>query len=485
MSTYVPSEEIVVTASEKAGSPMLAWNPTTLSVLATYKDCACTRRGLCRVHDRGLIASQSDRPALKTWIWNKQSHTLKSACAERIKATTATADGLYVAGGGASGKMYIWNTDTGELLRIWEAHYKAVRVLCFDSDDSILFSGGDDGVVYAWDLVEILNSSQSTVRAAQTFHGHTLPVTDLYCSYGTLNGGTRVYTSSLDQTCRVFETSGARTNALFVVSCAAMLGAVTADPQEHRVFLGGSDGKIYQVDVHAAAVSQTVASMSDAAKGRGEKSVALVPHAMEGHAHAVCALRTTLLGQQLVSGDESGVIMVWDTITRQKMRTFSGHEKMGPVSSILVLAKRTFVNLKTRTRADSELVPLRKFCGGARTRRDATWSSIDDVPLLIAAGVSSVSDVLASKSTLCKTLEREATSFAIDEDTNDGSNDDKLHVTTIEDGLKRKLEETEAELVRWKSASSKLISIAASLNNEAHRATKKQRPDSMKRSSEA
>ena len=41
-----------------------------------------------------------------------------------MQAIAATADGMYVAGGGASGTIYIWATGSGQLLRSWPAHYK-------------------------------------------------------------------------------------------------------------------------------------------------------------------------------------------------------------------------------------------------------------------------------------------------------------------------------------------------------------------------
>jgi len=44
--------------------------------------------------------------------------------AEPVFALAASADGCHVAGGGASGHVYLWQAASGRLLRSWPAHYK-------------------------------------------------------------------------------------------------------------------------------------------------------------------------------------------------------------------------------------------------------------------------------------------------------------------------------------------------------------------------
>ena len=51
----------------------------------------------------------------------------RSFTLEPITAVVASPDGSFVAGGAASGTVYIWQTGTGRLMRSWPAHYKAGR----------------------------------------------------------------------------------------------------------------------------------------------------------------------------------------------------------------------------------------------------------------------------------------------------------------------------------------------------------------------
>lgn len=66
-------------------------------------------------------------------------------------------DGAYLAAGGASGTIYVWELGSGRLLRTWPAHYKAVSVLCFTEGGGLLLSGSEDTLVAAWQLGDILD----------------------------------------------------------------------------------------------------------------------------------------------------------------------------------------------------------------------------------------------------------------------------------------------------------------------------------------
>ena len=46
--------------------------------------------------------------------------------AEPVLALAASPDGAHLAGGGASGALYLWETASGRLLRSWPAHYQVL-----------------------------------------------------------------------------------------------------------------------------------------------------------------------------------------------------------------------------------------------------------------------------------------------------------------------------------------------------------------------
>jgi pre-rRNA-processing protein IPI3 len=435
----------VMTCSSSKDSFVSVWNPSTLSVLATYKECACS--SLTKCGDRGFLAAQTDRTQIKTYTWNKQNSNLKSVVSERMTAMeTTSVSGLNLFAGGTSGKMYVWDTSSGVLIRTWDAHYKAVTQIKISSDNSMLYTSGEDGIVHVWNILRLLGDLESAVSPVRTFRGHTLPVTDIYLTPCFSNGGSRLFTSSLDQTCRIYDTRSEK--AIFVVSCPSMLKSVTVDPSEYRVFLGGSNSQIFQVDLHVVAASQTAATVAALATKRGDSDVAITPTVWKGHKHSVCCLETTRSGNRLISGDESGLVIVWDTRSQQQLRTFEAHKGMGSITSIDVFSKLQFQRLQNRKILNDAMVPLRKFRGVA--------TDLQRAPCVVFE-TGAIVRRIPSKSTNFQQLKMDVvTAFS-------SSSSDTTTTTTKYDNekelerLKRKLKETEAELGRWKAASGKLI----------------------------
>ncbi len=118
---------------------------------------------------------------------------------ERITAVACSTDGTLLAGGGASGALYLWDLASGRLLRTWAAHYKvppprplqashtppasrpqcpratrgrltwrcsgpcatfvlraqAVTALTFTGQADVLVSGSEDTMVNAWLVAEL------------------------------------------------------------------------------------------------------------------------------------------------------------------------------------------------------------------------------------------------------------------------------------------------------------------------------------------
>lgn len=97
---------------------------------------------------------------------------------------------------------------SGNLLFAREAHYQPLAQICFAADEALLFTGGDDAVVHSWRLLDLVDSNlrSEEVMPIQSWNEHTLAITGVVCGNGTaLNA--RVYTSSLDQTVKVYPTT--------------------------------------------------------------------------------------------------------------------------------------------------------------------------------------------------------------------------------------------------------------------------------------
>eukprot|EP00937_MAST-01D_sp_MAST-1D-sp2_P006955 g6955.t1 len=393
-------EGFVILASSPAHDGLFALDPTTGGAVSAYSNNACRTGGVAVIGGRAsdgapangyVVAAQANAPALHVWTWptGRAAPYLRCATQERMATVAATPDGAYLAAGAAaSGKVYLWCVATGELLRVFDAHYRAITALCFTDDGALLLSAGADAVAHAWSLGDLIDcdgdggaagGAAAAPPPACSWCEHTLPITAMACGIG--GASARVYTVSMDRSCRVWEVGARASLHAIELPCAAT--AVAVDSVESRVFVGGADGRIFCTDVCAAAAAASAMAVGRLQAGAGadaggafalgdgpgggvdgddmsrkrlrsaqsaggaegaEGSLAFV-----GHRAAVCALRVTASGGRLVSAARDGDVRVWDVRSRQTTRELApgaggggagegGGGRGGGVDTALILA---------------------------------------------------------------------------------------------------------------------------------------------------
>ncbi|KAL3679821.1 hypothetical protein R1sor_022777 [Riccia sorocarpa] len=326
-------EAVVVCSSVDAGVTL--WDAASGALLSHLRSCAAPRNALCPIGPNFLAASQSLKSssssaggAIFFWAWNKNQVACKSYPVEPIVPLACTSGGSYLAGGGLSGQIYLWEVASGRLLRVWAGHYKAVSCLVFSDDDSLLISGADDGLVNVWPLVRVLDfedaHGESQPSSMYGWSDHTLPVTGLLAGSG--GSSAIVVSCSLDHTCKIW--SLALGTLLRSIVFPTALHAVVLDPGEYALYAGGTDGRIFITALNFG-VPTTSGMLADGLLGTDA--------ALIGHSRAVTALAFSMDGVSLVSGSEDCTARLWDTVSRQVLRTFT-HSK-GPISSLLVIPR--------------------------------------------------------------------------------------------------------------------------------------------------
>ncbi|XP_071703255.1 protein ROOT INITIATION DEFECTIVE 3-like [Rutidosis leptorrhynchoides] len=337
-------EDEIAIASSSADFGIGCWNLLSGKEHLRYSSCASPSHGLISVAGRFLASSQLRDPSSSSssgsvlfWSWNKPQVEVKSFPAEAINPLACNSDGTYIVGGGASGDIYLWEVETGRLLKKWHGHYRAVTCLVFSEDQSLLVSGAEDGSVRVWSLLMIFDEERQQ-RAGHLYHysfsEHALPVTDIVIGHGGSNA--IILSASQDRTCKVW--SLARGTLLRNIVFPSIIDAVALDPGEHVFYAGGRDGKIYIAELNAQGTSNytyglhIIGTLSDQSK-------------------AICSLAFALDGIQLVAGSEDGMVRVWDTKTHNIIRVLK-HAK-GPVNNILVI--RQPPALYPRTSANNQV----------------------------------------------------------------------------------------------------------------------------------
>ncbi|XP_044110655.1 WD repeat-containing protein 18 isoform X2 [Neovison vison] len=241
-------------------------------------------------------------------------------CPGPVTCLTTSPNGLYVLAGIAE-SIYLWEVSTGNLLVILSRHYQDVSCLQFTGDSSHFLSGGKDCLVLAWGLCSVLQADPSrTPSPRHVWSRHTLPITDLHCGFG--GPLARVASSSLDQTVKLWEVSSG--DLLLSVLFDVGIMAVTMDLAEYHVFCGGSDGSIFQVDL---------------CTGPGQKEKSFQPEqdsgkVFRGHRNQVTCLSVSTDGSVLLSGSHDETVRLWDTRSKQCIRTVT---LKGPVTNAAIM----------------------------------------------------------------------------------------------------------------------------------------------------
>jgi len=124
----------------------------TGTLLGLLRDCNPSVNGTCG-NDQMLLSAEADRSFLHTWSLHTDQPKYRCQAPERIRCLACTADGTHCAGGGVSGKNYLWEVASGRLLAGWDAHFKPCTVITFVGADSFIVSAGEDAMIFCgvWD----------------------------------------------------------------------------------------------------------------------------------------------------------------------------------------------------------------------------------------------------------------------------------------------------------------------------------------------
>ncbi|WJX10489.1 hypothetical protein P8452_01206 [Trifolium repens] len=362
----------VVLASSSVDDGIGCWNIHTGAEQPRYKSCSSPFHGLVFLGPRFLASSQlqhssSTSGSVFFWSFSKPQVEVKSFPVEPMKPLAGNREGTYLAGGALSGDIYLWEVETGRLLKKWHAHLRAITCLVFSEDDSLLISGSEDGYVRVWSLFRLfddLSNQEAKNLYEYSFSGHTMRVTDVVIGYGGSNA--IIISASDDRTCKVWSISSG--TLLRSIVFPSIINAIALDPAEHVFYAGSSDGNIYIAALNTDRITTT--------NNFGKHIIG----SFSNHSKAVTCLTYGKVGDLLISGSEDGIVRVWNAKTRNIVRMFK-HAK-GPITNVLVVRQEfdPINHISSNLQASTKKKPLEKYANS--TDEDS------DVKTVISLGSS-------------------------------------------------------------------------------------------------
>lgn len=316
----------VVISSDSSGQMWntCVWDPSTGTSLMTYKGGGVSApRCLSLVGNDYLFSAEASKPLLHAWALNSQEEAHlangKMVCSGCVNALSVSPDGNYCIAGIAE-KLHVWQIPSGRHLAVASQHFQDITCLKFTDDGSHIASGSEDCRVIVWSLPYIISQYANDMYSVPgdaapryTFFDHSLPVKDITIG----SGGMRalLISVSLDQTGKIYDLSSGK--MLLSIVYDVPLVSVTIDHSDTQVFIGSSDGNIFEYCL--CNPPREVQHVVDKQKKK-----------FIGHNKAITSLSCSLDGQTLLSGSNDSKVIIWDLISGQCKRIL---QHKGPVTN--------------------------------------------------------------------------------------------------------------------------------------------------------
>ncbi len=297
-----------------------------------------------------VITPNEPPPATQTTVNNKNAMIFTGHLAP-VNAVAWSPDGTLIASGSDDTFVQVFEASTGKRRAIYTGHTKEVAAVAWSPNGRLIASAGQDGTVQIWDI---------TGRKILTYTGHSNRVNSVAWS----TDGLFMVSGSEDRTVQVWNSRTGIRVFNFVGHTAGVL-CVGWQPNNSSVASGSWDGtlrdwatvqhgdhfaagkQIFNYGGHipgevlgltwapngnfiaSAGADQTVqiSIVSDIKNGGTPLLPFFTDHRDPRQINPVRTVDWSPGGNDIVSGDTEGKVLVWHAVGRKTFFTYQGHKK--------------------------------------------------------------------------------------------------------------------------------------------------------------
>lgn len=261
-----------------------------------------------------VLTAERNKPLLHVWPVNSQEQikNFRMILPEPANCVAVSPNNSYLAVG-IGAKLYIWQIESGKLLRVQQKHYQPVSCVKFSSDGDFVVVGGEDGILVVYNFGDLVNlhgnvlaqSEAGQVEPLYKKMDHTMAVSDVFI--GSFGYKSRFVTVSPDHTCRLY--SLLRGDLLLCLFFDEALTAAVFDGPCWNMYIGSASGKVYGFNLKSPPRNIEYHVNNDS------KTPVFL-----GHERKITCLDLNMAGKILASGSEDSKVFIWDTESLQMLR---------------------------------------------------------------------------------------------------------------------------------------------------------------------
>jgi WD40 repeat protein len=244
-------------------------------------------------------------------LWNRQGQALVQAPNEgdthegRVTSIAVSGDGQTIVSGGAEGTVRVWDREAKPVGPALAGHDGRINSVAVSADGKLIVSAGDDGMVRLWER-------RPPIAPVKAYEGKVDSIAFSGDGQTIRTAGPEARILRWNRNGDPAEASAsARSDNQAPAAATVTATAWTRDGE--LLIIGHADGKLLRRSLKEPA---------------GDKPFS------EDHAAAVTAIAASDNGNVIISGDENGIVRLWDREGRPIGQPSKAHD--GPVASVAI-----------------------------------------------------------------------------------------------------------------------------------------------------